>query len=111
MIARCWRGATRREDADEYVAFLERTGLAEYQATPGNRGVLALRRVGAERAEFVLFSFWDSLAAVRAFAGPDIERAVFYPEDDRFLVERGPTVAHYEVTLDTRADRDAMDRG
>jgi len=42
-------------------------------------------------------SFWDSWGAVEAFAGQDIEEAVFYPEDDRFLVERDLTVRHYEV--------------
>ena len=41
-------------------------------------------------------SLWDSLDAVRAFAGEDIEKAVFYPEDDRFLVEREWTAAHFE---------------
>jgi heme-degrading monooxygenase HmoA len=40
---------------------------------------------------------WDSLEAVKAFAGDDHETAVFYPEDDRFLVERDLTAAHYEV--------------
>ena len=42
-------------------------------------------------------SFWDSREAVEGFAGQDIEKAVFYPEDERFLVERDLTVHHYEV--------------
>lgn len=42
-------------------------------------------------------SFWDSLEAVEQFAGHDINRAVYYPEDDRFLIERDVTVSHYEV--------------
>jgi hypothetical protein len=37
------------------------------------------------------------MEAIKAFAGPDPDRAVFYPEDDKFLVERGPRVQHYEV--------------
>lgn len=44
-----------------------------------------------------LFTLWDSLDAVRAFAGPDYETAVFYPEDDRFHIERDPTTTHYRV--------------
>ena len=97
MIARIWRGAVRREDSDEYVEYLRATGLPEYRATSGNRGAWILRRDLGERTEFVTLSFWESLASVEGFAGSDPERAVFYPEDDRFLVERDLTVAHYEL--------------
>ena len=97
MIARTWWGATRAEAGDAYVAYLEATGLRAYRDAPGNRGAWALRRIADGRAEFLVVSLWDSLAAVRAFAGPDVERAVFYPEDDRFLVARDAHVTHYEV--------------
>jgi heme-degrading monooxygenase HmoA len=103
MIARTWTGAVRAADADAYVEYLHRTGFPEYAATPGNRGVLGLRRVVGDRAEFLLFTLWDSEQAVRAFAGEDIERAVFYPEDDRFLIERGERVNHYEVVHESAA--------
>ena len=103
MIARTWRGATRAQDADRYVEYLTATGLREYRATPGNQGVLALRRVHGERAEFLLITLWDSMEAVRRFAGDEPERAVFYPEDDRFLIERGERVEHYEVVHQTEA--------
>ncbi|MES1245312.1 MAG: hypothetical protein ABUT39_27160 [Acidobacteriota bacterium] len=97
MIARTWRGATRAEDADVYLEYLEKTGFSEYRATPGNRGVLGLRRVADGRAEFLLVTLWESEEAIRKFAGEDIERAVFYPEDDRFLIEKGERVEHFEV--------------
>lgn len=48
-------------------------------------------------AEFLTLSLWDSLDAVRAFAGEDVERAVFYPEDDHWLIERDPLARHYLV--------------
>ena len=51
MIARTWRGATRAADAEEYLGYLERTGLRQYRETPGNRGVLCLRRVTEDRAD------------------------------------------------------------
>jgi heme-degrading monooxygenase HmoA len=63
--------------------------------------VLGLRRIVDDRAEFLLISLWDSRDAIRAFAGEDIEKAVFYPEDERFLVEREDHVSHYEVVFDT----------
>jgi heme-degrading monooxygenase HmoA len=101
MIARTWRGATKAEDADAYLEYLNRTGFAEYRKTPGNHGVLGLRRIANDRAEFLLLSLWESEAAIRRFAGDRIEKAVFYPEDERFLVERDDQVSHYEVVFDT----------
>jgi heme-degrading monooxygenase HmoA len=97
MIARIWRGFTRESDKDTYFAYLQQTGLKEYASIPGNRGVWTLRRVADGRCEFTLISLWDSFDAFKAFAGPDPEKAVFYPEDDNYLVERGPRVMHYEV--------------
>ena len=100
MIARIWRGATRQEDADAYVEYLRGTGLKEYRETPGNLGAWVLWRIVNGRAEFVTFSLWESEEAVRGFAGDDIGRAVFYPQDDRFLVERDNTVTHYRAIQD-----------
>ncbi len=97
MIARIWRGAVRNHDADAYVAYVRETGIAQYTATPGNRGAWVLRRAAGELTEIVTFSLWDGMDAVRAFAGDEPERAVFYPEDDRFLVERALTVEHYDA--------------
>jgi heme-degrading monooxygenase HmoA len=97
MVARTWRGSTRREDADAYVVYIEGTGMRAYRQTPGNRGAWMLRRDEGDRTEFITLSFWDSLESIRGFAGNDVDRAVFYPEDDRFLVEREETVKHWSV--------------
>ena len=66
-----------------------------------------LRRDVDDKTEFVMFTLWDSLEAVKSFAGEDYERAVFYPEDDRFLVERDLTSTHYVVDTTTEPSRDA----
>ena len=97
MIARTWRGAVRKQDGDAYADYIAETGLAAYGATPGNRGAWLLRRELGERTEFVTFSLWESLEAVKAFAGEDYETARFYPEDDRYLVERDERCNHWEV--------------
>ena len=76
-------------------------GTPGYAAIPGNRGVVTLRRLADDRAEFLLISFWESEEAVRAFAGADMNRAVFYPEDDRFLIARDDHVNHYQVVNQT----------
>lgn len=100
MIVRIWRGVTPATRADDYFAYLQATGLEDYRTIPGNRGVRVLRRVDGDQAEFLLLSAWDSLDAIRAFAGPDIERAVYYPEDEQYLLELEPHVRHYEVLAD-----------
>ena len=97
MIARIWRGVVRREEGDDYSDYIHDTGFSAYAETSGNRGAWLLRRDTDERTEFVTFSLWESLASIRAFAGDDIETAVYYPEDARYLIERDDTVAHYEV--------------
>lgn len=97
MIARIWKGAVRQADGDAYAAYMRDTGVAGYAKTPGNQGVWMLRRDVGDRTEFVMFTLWESIEAVKAFAGEDYETAVFYPEDDRFLVERDLTATHYEV--------------
>jgi heme-degrading monooxygenase HmoA len=97
VIARTWRGATTAENAEAYLRYLHETGFRAFRATAGNAGALGLRRIVDGNTEFLIVSFWDSEDAIRAFAGEDIERAVFYPEDQRFLVEREDHVTHYEV--------------
>jgi heme-degrading monooxygenase HmoA len=97
MIARIWRGVVRRDDGDEYADYIRETGFNEYAHTSGNRGAWMLRRDRGDRTEFITFSLWDSVQAIREFAGEDIDAAVYYPEDERYLVERDATVSHYEV--------------
>ena len=93
MIARVWRGTTRATDAEAYAAYVGR-------CLEGERAVV-LQRVDGERAEIETIIFFDSLDDVRAFAGDDIDRARFYPEDDRYLIEREPTVRHFDVPVFT----------
>ncbi len=97
MIARIWRGATAADRAPDYLDYLRGTGLADYQATPGNHGVQVLLRTQGDRTDFTLISYWESLDAVKAFAGDQPEVARFYPEDDDFLIDRELTVEHHEV--------------
>jgi heme-degrading monooxygenase HmoA len=97
MIARIWRGTVREADKDEYYEYLRETGLKEYAETPGNRGVYTLRRVADGKAEFLLLTLWESWDAIKAFAGDDYEKAVYYPEDTKFLLALDPHVTHYEL--------------
>jgi heme-degrading monooxygenase HmoA len=102
MIARVWRGETRAEDAERYLDYLRRTGLADARATPGNRGVQIQRRIVADRAEFVFTSFWDSMDDIRAFASNDVHRARYYPEDEEMLLAMPPDIDHFDVVAEER---------
>ena len=97
MIARTWTGVVRRADADAYADYIRETGFAEYGRTAGNRGAWMLRRDDGDRTEFITISLWDSVDAIKAFAGEDIEAAVLYPEDERYLIDGESRVTHFEV--------------
>lgn len=99
MIARLWHGMTRAAQADEYLDYLNSTGVPDYRRTPGNRGVYVLRRTEGDIAHFLLISLWESREAIRQFAGEDIEKAHYYPADKDFLLEFEPRVTHYDVLL------------
>ena len=110
MIARMWTGTVRLEHADAYADYIRDTGLAAYTVTPGNRGAWMLRHDDGDLTEFITFTLWDSEDAIRAFAGDDIETAVYYPEDDRYLVDRGPKVRHYVVSHEMHPTEGGSDR-
>jgi heme-degrading monooxygenase HmoA len=99
MIARIWSGTVRSTDADHYADYIRDTGFAEYGNTPGNRGAWLLRRDDRDdgTTEFITLSLWDTVDAIRAFAGEDIEAAVLYPEDERYLIDGGTHIRHYDV--------------
>ena len=97
MIARIWRGRTPSSQADEYFEYMKKTGLKDIRSTSGNQGVYILRRIKDGEAEFLFLSLWESIAAIKRFAGDDYEKARYYPADKDFLFEMEPTVTHYEV--------------
>jgi heme-degrading monooxygenase HmoA len=101
MIARHWRGWTKREDADAYERLLKDKVLPGLHTLPGYRGGYVLRVDGAEEAEFVVINLFESLASVIAFAGPDYGTPVFEPEA-RALLSRIELIAHhYDVRITT----------
>ncbi|MEO7208253.1 MAG: hypothetical protein ABI356_01535 [Steroidobacteraceae bacterium] len=96
-IMREWRAEVRLALKDEYVAYVRATGIVSYKQTPGNLGaIVATRDIDAERTEILTLSWWQDEASIKAFAGSNISRARYYPEDDRYLLTRPATVAHYD---------------
>jgi heme-degrading monooxygenase HmoA len=98
MILRKWSGRIRTADREEYVAYVLETGASDYGKTPGNHGFQLLTRdMGDGTTEVSTMSWWDSMDSIRGFAGDYPERARYYPEDDRFLVNRPEHVEHYRI--------------
>lgn len=97
MIGRIWHGRTPASKADDYLAFLRERALPEYRATPGNLAAFIFRRIEGDVAHFTTLTHWDCRESIVAFAGADIERAKYYPEDTRYLLEFEPTVLHCEI--------------
>lgn len=99
MIARVWQGFVSVEKADGYARYLKDSdlGIKDYATTSGNRGFTLLRRDEEGRVRFLLVSLWDSEDAIRAYAGPDFERARYHPYDLECLLDPDPAVRHFEV--------------
>ena len=98
MILRRWTGRIRTADENEYRDYIAGTGGIEYRRTPGNLGwQMVFRDLGDGVSEVTTLSWWTDLAVIKGFAGEDYERAVYYPEDDRFLLDRPPNVDHFRV--------------
>jgi heme-degrading monooxygenase HmoA len=97
MIARVWDGVTDARHGAEYAEYVRRTGISELARTQGNRGAYLFRRTADGKEHFRVLSLWDSMDGIRHFAGPDPEKAHYYPEDERYLLALEPDVTHYEV--------------
>jgi heme-degrading monooxygenase HmoA len=104
-IARIWKGRTLESKADEYETYLNQSGISKIRATPGNLGAYVLRRTFEGKTEFVVISLWESVDAIRRFAGADYQKAVILPKDRQYLLEVEPNVLHYEIA---RADLPAI---
>lgn len=97
MIARVWRGHTKKQDADEYWKFLTRNAEEDCRKTEGNSGVSVYRRTLSDSVEFMFVSFWESLEVVRNYAGADIDRAHYFSEDLKYVIDPPSHVEHFEV--------------
>jgi heme-degrading monooxygenase HmoA len=99
MISRHWRGLAKKTDADAYVAHLQTETFPAVRALPGFRDASILRRELPEGVEFLVVTLWDSLDAIRAFAGERVDVAVVPAKVQRMMVDYDRAVAHYEVVV------------
>ena len=98
-IARVWYGRTASSKGEDYAEYMKKTGVKDLSNTEGNRGVLLLKRLNGDVTEFTVISFWESKEAIKRFAGEDINKARYYPEDAKYLLEMPPELEHYDVSV------------
>ncbi len=97
MIVRSWRAYAHSGAADQYPRHLLETVKPQLEQLAGFRGLYLLRRRDGDEVEYVVQTLWDSLAAIEAFAGPQLDEAVVEPEAAAALVRYDRRVTHYEV--------------
>jgi heme-degrading monooxygenase HmoA len=100
MISRIWHGWTTPGNADAYQALLTGKILPGIHRVPGYQGARLLRRDGASEVEFITITLFDSMDAVRAFAGPDVAAAVVPAEARKLLSRFDERSAHYETVAE-----------
>ena|ERR1700730_14879949 len=99
MIARHWRGWTEVQDADAYESLLKDKVLPSLKEIAGYKGGYVFRSDGQSEVEFVVVNLFDSLEAVKRFAGPDYTHPVFEPEARKLLSKVEPVARHYDVRV------------
>ena len=102
IIVRMWHGRVPRDKAEAYRDFLVRRAVPDYESVKGNLGVEILMRENDGVVDFLVLSYWESMEAVKNFAGEDYEKAKYYDEDKNFLLEFEPNVQHYHLTWSSR---------
>lgn len=102
MIVRTWRGQAKAANADAYQRFVTTKVFAHLPAIPGHRGAALLRRPIGDEVEFIAHTLWESLDAIKAFAGADPTRAVIEPEARALLSTFDTEAKHYELAHDAR---------
>ena len=100
MPARLWHGWASPAKADAYEELLRGEVLPGIQRIDGHRGAYLLRRDAGEEVEFVTITLFDSIDAVRAFAGDDVEAAVVPPAARALLSHFDERSVHYEIRID-----------
>ncbi len=101
MIARHWRGWTDVRNADAYELLLKGKVLPRLADIEGYRGGYVFRNDGPQETEFIVLNFFDSLHAVKKFAGENYAVPVFEPEAKALLRRIEPVATHYEVRANT----------
>ena len=97
MIARHWRGLAKADRADAYVEHLRDETFPAIRKLRGFNSASILKRDVTGGVEFLIVTTWDSLDAIRAFAGANIDTAVVPEKAQQMMVDYDRVVRHFEV--------------
>ena len=97
MITRIWHGKTKKEDADIYRQYVIETGISEYQKVEGNLDTQIWQKDEDGITHIWTVTRWKDLDSIKEFAGDEYQKAKYYPEDKKYLLEFEPNVEHYET--------------
>jgi len=99
LIARIWHGQTTAAKAEEYTQYLYENGIKKIESIPGNRGAQLLRKIDDKVGDFTVISYWDSIDAIKKFAGKDYEKTHWLPKDPEYLTLMEHNVKHLDVLV------------
>lgn len=97
MVARIWKGKTKLEHLDAYTDFMKTRAIPDYKKTDGFIKLIFLKRTDNEFAYFNLITFWTNIEVIKNFAGIEFNKAKYYPEDKKYLIDFPVVVIHYDV--------------
>ena len=97
MIVRIWHGRTKTKDAETYRLFVMETGIKDYTTARGNLGSQIWQKQDSDVTHIWTVSWWKDYESIKGFAGDEFERAKYYDDDKKYLLEFEPTVVHYEA--------------
>jgi heme-degrading monooxygenase HmoA len=99
MIARIWHATATPAGAEAYQRHFTTAVLPELQGVAGHRGAYVLRRATGDHVDLQVVTLWESLEAIRGFAGEDIDTAVVEPDAQAALLTYGTSVTHHDVVI------------
>jgi heme-degrading monooxygenase HmoA len=97
MYLRTWHGQTKRVDGDAYEIFMHERAAPDYGSIDGLINLYFTRRDEGNISHFLLVTIWDSMDAIKAFAGDDPTKAKYYPEDAQYLLAQDETSFNYDI--------------
>lgn len=97
MITRIWHGKTKAMHAEEYLKYIAETGIKDYRDIKGNKSAEILLRIEDDICLFFTVTKWDNIESIKNFAGENYEKAKYYPEDEKYLLEFEENVIHCET--------------
>ncbi len=97
IIARIWHGKVRSDEAEKYYEYLVKHVIPDIESVKGNLGATIMMKPEGDITHIIVISYWESIDAIKQFAGEDIDKARYYEEDKKYLLGFEPSVEHYYI--------------